>query len=114
MFVTSGQFGIFALCFTFGSVWGFAAALLSPLWQEKNAALRFAAEGSFFLAAALAFFWFRAAAGFPSARLYMLFGVLAGMLAVCKSIEKTVAKYWRKVYNRRKEKRRRKNGSVQI
>ena len=41
MFVTSGQFGIFALCFTFGSVWGFAAALLSPLWREKNAALRF-------------------------------------------------------------------------
>lgn len=106
MFVTSGQFDVFCLCLSFGAAWGLLAAFSAPLWDKlSNCLLRALLQLLFFCLAGMSFFFFRSAAGFPSARLYMLFGFLAGMFAVYKSFYQTVAKFYRKVYNRRKEKK---------
>jgi len=111
MFLTAKQFYVFIACLGFG---GFCGLILSairyPFFKEEKRLALFITDVISCTALTGAYLYFSFALNFPSLRLYMPCGVVLGIIAYMKSFHIILAKPTEKLYNKIKEKIKRKIG----
>ena len=105
MFVTSGQFSCFFGAISFGGVFGVLYSLIKGIKrlikQEKiSIIIGGALEIIYFIFMSVCFVKYRYYYQYPSIRVYMLLGVILGLVAYAKSFHLLLAKLGFLVYNR--------------
>lgn len=110
MFDTLSQFCTFVACISFGVGSGIFVSVSTLLKKTvKTSFVKIILDVFFFFVIAVLYVLYAYRLGFSSLRVYMLFGVFAGITAYMKTFHIFVAKFIKKGYNRlqlEKDKRR--------
>lgn len=100
MFVSKNQFYVFISCISFGLVGGVLYSPFSALkFVLKNNALKIIVDTVYFIIVSALFSVYAFLMYFPTLRIYMLIGVLLGLLLYFKSFHIILAKLMKKFYN---------------
>ena len=105
MFVTANQIYIFFACISFGGVVGvFFSVSIAIKWILKNKWLKILPDVVVFCIVSVLYVLYSYNMQFSSLRLYMLIGVVLGIVLYLKSFHIILAKILKKVYNIIKDK----------
>lgn len=100
MFVTKNQFYVFLSCVTFGCVCAILLSISTVIkFFIKNKAFKILPDVVVFILISFLYRIYSYKINFPNVRIYMIFGVLLGMLMYFKSFHILLAKYIKKFYN---------------
>ncbi len=105
MYVSSGQFYVFIASIAFGGMCGILFSI-SALFKIKlaNVFLRIIPDLLAFSITACLYVLYSHSLNFPNVRVYMILGVMLGILIYFKSFHITLAKCTKKLYNLFKKK----------
>ena len=107
MFVSSGQFYIFLSCVTFGGLCGFFYSLIVFVKKFiKSKWFNSILDLLFFLCIGTLFVVYSFKFNFPNVRVYMLVGVLLGLILYMESFHLILANLLKKLYNKKVIKKR--------
>ena len=100
MFVTKNQFFVFVACVAFGVVLGAFICCVNLIFSfMKNKKILHSINAVCLLLMGAGFSYYSYQMCFPNFRLYMLFGVILGVVGYFKSFHIILAKFCKKFYN---------------
>lgn len=117
MFVSENQFFVFIACLSFGVSFGFLFSISKLIKSRISSVfLRILPDLVVFLLLSVAYVLYSHYLKFPNFRLYMIIGIVLGILIYLKSLHILLAKYLKMSYNilsRKAKDKKLKNGSKQ-
>jgi hypothetical protein len=100
MFVSANQIYVFIACVFFGGTVGVLFSLSSLIKSKiKNEWLKLVPDVASFIITAFFYVLYAYKMNFPNLRLYMVLGVLIGIIAYFKSFHLLLAKFIKMAYN---------------
>ena len=100
MFVTANQIYVFLACVSFGGCVGILFSFINGIkFLIKKDLFKIIIDVLAFVIIAILYVIFSYRVKFPSLRLYMIAGVLMGIVIYCKSFHRILAKIVKKAYN---------------
>ena len=99
MYVSSGQIYYFLACLVFGFLGGLIYSIKNLLFNSKNKSVSIIIDVLYFLFLLLLYVLYSYVFNFPNVRVYMILGVLTGIILCVESFGYILAKFIKRRYN---------------
>lgn len=100
MFVSDNQLYYFSLCLLFGLIFGVNIVISRLIFLfSGNKIIKVITDLTSFIIITIIYMWFSYKYNLPNFRVYMIIGVICGIVLINKSLYYILAKACKKVYN---------------